>query len=436
MKACLEILRVAVLNKEDARTPTQLTVSYKGWWHTPLLHVPLAMEPLRDGVHATRKGGKIALVQRFASGKAPTFRVKGRSSKLEIRLYARRTLRTRVQVEVGHLVCGTAERLLKVPFEVKVGGKVEKAFLVVAQTSPVPTPPPPPIYPVGHKRLSSPPVPKCSFPLGEYEPSQARLKFLVQEMYGPMPDPGEWLVPASPSGARCSAAEATPLAGETHGEADDGSEECEANSVGVQTDGVVQESTDSARCSPQTSPRAVGDRYVRLWNAAFGERAESTPRQEQRRERRRPSLSRITSFERLCTTVFGEATDCEEEDQVSLAQAGVRQTGPQTRVFGERPGRQQREASEDPSVGAADQPAEVSARCVRLWNEVFGEVQNVSDTRRITLTPARRNPSPTPPRETAKRTPSRVASLGTADQPVAVSARWVWLWNEVFGEVQ
>ncbi|MPC18504.1 hypothetical protein E2C01_011389 [Portunus trituberculatus] len=350
MKACLEILRVAVLNKEDARTPTKLTVSYKGWWHTPLLHVPLAMEPLRDGVYATRKCGKITLVQRFASGKAPTFSVKGRSSKLVIRLYAKRTLRTRAQVEVGQLVCGTAERLLKVPFEVKVGGKVEKAFLVVAQTSPVATPPPPPIYPVGHKRLSSPPVPRCTFPLGEYEPSQARLKLLVEEMSGPMPDPREWLVPASPPGAlysapeatplplpdpgewlvsasppgaRCTEAETTPLLSETDGKADDVSHKCEANGVEMLNDRVVQES-EAAEMSPQTSPRAAGDRYVRLWNTVFGERAECESREELGKELRRSNPRRVSSFERLCTAVFGEATDCEEEDQISPAQAGAR----------------------------------------------------------------------------------------------------------------
>ncbi|MPD03227.1 hypothetical protein E2C01_098852 [Portunus trituberculatus] len=62
---------------------------------------------------------------------------------------------------------GTAERLLKVAFDVKVGGKVERGFLVVAQTSPTPTPPPAPVYPVGHKRLSNPVVQTCSLPVGE-----------------------------------------------------------------------------------------------------------------------------------------------------------------------------------------------------------------------------------------------------------------------------
>ena len=196
MKAWLEILRVAVFNKDDARTPTKLTVSYKGWWHSPLLHVPLAMEPLKDGIHTTRKDSKITLIQRFPGGKAPTFRVKGRNNKLEIRLYAGKSLRTRAKVRVRDLVSGTAERVIKVPFEDVQGGKVEKAFLSVVQISPVATPPSPPVYPVGYKRVPNP-APLCTFPLGEYEPTEDRLKFLVEAQYGPWPDPKEWLLPPS-----------------------------------------------------------------------------------------------------------------------------------------------------------------------------------------------------------------------------------------------
>lgn len=340
----LEILRLAVFNKEDARPPTKLTVSYKGWWHTPLLHVPLAMEPLRDGVHATRKDGKITLVQRFASGKAPTFRVKGSStssSKLVIRLYSRRSLRTRAQVEVGHLVSGTAERLTKVDFEVKIGGKVERGFLVVGQLSPLPTPPPPPVYPVGHKRVSSPGVQECSFPVGEYEPSQARLEHLVQEMSGPMPDPGEWPVSPSPPRAQRSPLESLPSPAQSDGEADDASRQTEGD-AGKESDldeerapqsveRAFQSSTaphsedESQPPSPQTSPRLVGDRYVRLWNAVFGER-----------------------------TTNSEHCDSESRGQP---------------VFEESSGRQQGEASPHFSLAIG----EVSGCCQRLWDEVFGQ---------------------------------------------------------------
>ena len=139
MKTELEILGVAVFNREDAAPPTELTVSYKGWWHMTRLHLHLALEPLSDGVDITRKAGNMTLIQRFPSGKAPTFRVKGRSRQLEFRLYAGSSLRTRAKVTVGDLAASTTERVVKVPFEEKVGGKVAKAFLSVAQIAPVAT---------------------------------------------------------------------------------------------------------------------------------------------------------------------------------------------------------------------------------------------------------------------------------------------------------
>ena len=101
----------------------------------------------------------------------------------------------------------TAESVVKVPFEDVQGGKVEKAFLSVVQTSPVATPPPPPVYPVGYKRASNP-APLCTFPLGEYEPTKDRLKFLVEAQCGPWPDPKEWLLPPSHS-SQCLREEAT-----------------------------------------------------------------------------------------------------------------------------------------------------------------------------------------------------------------------------------
>ena len=121
----------------------------------------------RDCIHTTQNAGNIKLVQRFTSGKAPTFRVKGRNRQLEFRLYAGRSLRTRGKVNVGDLVSSTAERLVKVPFEDKVDGKVTEAFLSVAQIAPVATSlnPPRDIFPVGYKRHQSP-VPQYTFPVG------------------------------------------------------------------------------------------------------------------------------------------------------------------------------------------------------------------------------------------------------------------------------
>ena len=83
-----------------------------------------------------------------------------------------------------------------VPFQEKVDGKVAKAFLSVAQIAPFATPlaPPREIFPYRYKRDPNSAVPLCTFPLGEYVPTQARIKFLVQDMYGygPMPDPNDW----------------------------------------------------------------------------------------------------------------------------------------------------------------------------------------------------------------------------------------------------
>ena len=139
MKTKLEIVCLTVFNKDDADPPTKLTASYKGWWHLPKLHVPLALELLKDNAQAIRKDGTIALVQRFPSGEAPTFRVKGRNSQLEIRLYAGRSLRTHAKVTVGDLVSSTAGRVVQVPFQEKPGGKVAKGFLSVAQIAPAAT---------------------------------------------------------------------------------------------------------------------------------------------------------------------------------------------------------------------------------------------------------------------------------------------------------
>ena len=140
MKTKLEIVSLTVHNKYDADPPTTLTVSYKGWWHMTKLHVPLALELLKNNDHAIVEDGNIALVQRFPSEGAPAFRVKGRNSLLEFRLYAGRSLRTRAEVSVGDLVSCTSQGVAKVPFPEKVDGKVAKAFLSVAQMAPFATP--------------------------------------------------------------------------------------------------------------------------------------------------------------------------------------------------------------------------------------------------------------------------------------------------------
>ena len=252
MKSKLEILRLAVFNKNDANPPNKLIVSFKGWWHLPKLHVHLALEPLNDGMHATTKS---TLIQRFPSGKAPTFRVKGRNSQLqlEFRLYAGRSLRTRAEVNAGDLVSRTSERLVKVPFEDKEDGKVAKAFLVVAQTSPVATPLPPPRFPFHYKRDQNS-APLATFPLGNYVPTEARLKFLVKEMYGPWPDTKDWLPPStcSPPSSLAEGNAATRFDLSTHS----------GQTSQHQTPQLIQ--------SPQICPSDCDSAFVHLWTKVFG----------------------------------------------------------------------------------------------------------------------------------------------------------------------
>ena len=273
---------MAVFNKEDARAPTRLVVSYKGWWRLPMLQVPLALTPLRDGVHATKKDGKITLVQRFQSGRAPTFHVKGRDKQLVLELCAGARRRTRALVHVGDLVSGTASSVVKVPFEVRLGGKVEKAFLTVAQLSPVSTPPPPPVYPVGYKRGANH-VPHVTFPLGDHVPSPARLQFLVQQThgYGPMPDPMEWLLPHSNCTSCNEESASYPLSlprepsGVTE-EADGGDahfvqlwEEVFGKSANQQGE-EEQDRSENPQHPGQVTPEEVSKDYVWLWNQVFG----------------------------------------------------------------------------------------------------------------------------------------------------------------------
>ena len=189
MKTKFEIVRLTVVNKDDARPPEKLTVSYSGWWHMPKLHVPLALEMLSDDQCVTRTPGYVTLVQRFPSGKGPTFRVKGRANQLQIRLNVGRSLRTHAKVTVGDLVSNSTEGLAHVPFKENVDGKVARAYLSVAQIPPLATPLPPPreVHPLGYKRNHNSPPPLCTFPLGEYVPTEARLQFLAKEMCGSGP---------------------------------------------------------------------------------------------------------------------------------------------------------------------------------------------------------------------------------------------------------
>ena len=284
-----------MVNREDAKAPTKLFVSYKGWWRLPLLRVPLALAPLDDGVSATRKDGKVTLIQRFESGRAPTLRVAGRSSQLVLELCAGLRLRTRAVVRVGDLVSATAPGVVEVPFQVKVGGKVEDAFVTVAQVSPVPTPAPPSVCSAGHRRAPSP-APRVIFPLGEYQPSAARLQHLVQEMhgYGPMPDPAEWLLPCgsaprvrhSEAASMPPAQQCEPAAAQEAEEAEDSGAEQDAQTNTTRDSEAVsatQQDAESSEAagrtrqedqqlhhSPQRSPLEVGASYVRLWKAVFG----------------------------------------------------------------------------------------------------------------------------------------------------------------------
>ncbi|MPC61334.1 hypothetical protein E2C01_055404 [Portunus trituberculatus] len=141
--------------------------------------------------------------------------------------------------------------------------------------------------------------------------------------------------------------------------------------------------------SPQNSPRVVGDRYVRLWNAAFGERTESGQREERRREyASRKVHTKIPS-----------------------------------------------------SLAALDQPVEISARCVLLWNEVFREPteskqreyreEKREEQQRKRLIKPRRLGSF---ERLCITVFGEVMDIEKCDQAVEVAARCVRLWNEVFGE--
>lgn len=195
MRAVFEIRSITVLNRKDARPPTRLTVAQKGWFHLTRLKVFLTLTPLEDSVHATRAPGNITLVQKFIAGRAPAFNTRTRSSfTLELQLWGKGRLRTRAWATVGDLLEHTKHVLAWVPFEVKVGRKVEKAFVQVAQVSPVPTPDPPPGYPLRCSH-STDVIPSFIFPPPSAPPTAHQVKQLVDAIYGPSADKTDWSKP-------------------------------------------------------------------------------------------------------------------------------------------------------------------------------------------------------------------------------------------------
>ena len=183
----IEIRRLVVVNREDAKPPSTLTLSHKGWWHLTKLHVPLALVAWR------RAAGKVTLQQEFPRGHGPRVAVKGRGRMLQLRLYAGRRLRTQREVTVGDFVPRFSECVAEVAFDYKEDGKVQSAFLEVEAITPPPAPPLPPecsvrFYPPNN------PAPLVTFPPPS-DPSPARIKELVEAMYGPPTDHTDWSKP-------------------------------------------------------------------------------------------------------------------------------------------------------------------------------------------------------------------------------------------------
>lgn len=317
MRGVFEIRIIAVLNREDAQPPTRLTVAYKGWFYLKRLQVPLALVPLDDSVHATRAAGKITLVQKFPAGRGPVFdtRIRGGLT-LELRLSTRWCLRTRGWVTVDDLLSRTKQGLAKIPFEVKMGGKVEKAFVQVAQVSPEVTPDPHPTYPLRFLRPHEV-TPYVTFPPQTRPPSTFQVKQLVDAMLGPPTDKTDWskpfifspststvqnTTPPSISNTHCSSGVAsmsvsgvsatvqlciTKRAGPDAGQnvypefprenlsfsqcrvRDDIPQHARQYPAFQQHCGV--ESEDDWRYAPQASREEVGYAYVKLWEYVFGE---------------------------------------------------------------------------------------------------------------------------------------------------------------------
>lgn len=272
MKVKFEIVGLTVLNREDAYPPTKLTVSYKGWWHLTRLHVPLALDKLRDASPVTRKAGHITLVQQFPTGKAPVFTAKGRDKKLEIRLLAGTKLRTRAKVSVGDLISCTAERLMEVPFEEKVGGKVASGCLSVAQISPVATPAPPPDNN----------SPSCS--LAEHPTSSPPSQDCLSLHGGTGIMEAHTVSSHNDGGLHHTATEVVYQAPKfiqeqiTAADSEDDFRRLWVKVFGGHNEPLNQQEHDGedAQESPQITPGDCDDDFVRLWSNIFGDYSDST----------------------------------------------------------------------------------------------------------------------------------------------------------------
>lgn len=317
MRAVFEIRLIAVLNCEDAQPPTRLTVAYQSWLHMRRLQVALALVPLEDGVHATRAAGKITLVQKFPAGRGPVFSTRIRGGlRLELRLSTRWCLRTRGWATVDDLLSRTKQGLAKIPFEVRTGRRVEKAFVQVAQVSPEVTPDPESVYPLRFLRPREV-SPYVTFPPQTRPPSTFQVKQLVDAMLGPPTDKTDWSKPFIFSSSTLTVQSTTPPSfSDTHRNSDVGSMSVNGVSATVQMcitkragpnasqnccpqlprenssfsqrrvrDDIPShapqhsafqqlcgaESNDDSANAPEASREEVDYAYVKLWENVFGE---------------------------------------------------------------------------------------------------------------------------------------------------------------------
>ncbi|MPC73243.1 hypothetical protein E2C01_067565 [Portunus trituberculatus] len=195
MHSVLQISRVVIVKCVNTRSPTMVTVAYKGWWQTPKVHLRLTLDPVPKYARQLGGEGKCELQQRFSRGRGPMLRVKGVTKKLVVRLYKGGSLKTKAEIILGDLLSRTAEGVMQIPFKLEEGGKIEKAFVEMEQISPNPTPLPPPLLPITFKFLSQDISPgETMFPPAR-EPTPFRLKQLMEDMYGPVTDRTDWSKP-------------------------------------------------------------------------------------------------------------------------------------------------------------------------------------------------------------------------------------------------
>ncbi|MPC58697.1 hypothetical protein E2C01_052704 [Portunus trituberculatus] len=195
MHSVLQISRVVIVKRVNTRSPTMVTVAYKGWWQTPKVHLRLTLDPVPKYARQLRGEGKCELQQRFSRGRGPMLRVKGPTKKLVVRLYKGGSLKTQAEITLGDLLSRTAEGVTQIPFKLEEEGKIEKAFVEMEQISPNPTPLPPPLLPITFKFLSRDISPGDTLFPPAREPTPFRLKQLVGDMYGPVTDRTDWSKP-------------------------------------------------------------------------------------------------------------------------------------------------------------------------------------------------------------------------------------------------